>query len=592
MIELLERFAKKLGLHDTETLSDVEEYIAWQVEHRADFSPSPLDDVDLRTYFLELRISGEAEVQPEHMARKASSLKRFYEWAHKAGLIPQSPFDRFNFDHALLTPEQVRVRRDAYVNGQDREIARLQALNRLMVHLNHSVDVKTAFDSSLKTLVEVMGLRTAWISLLADSGLAQYSPAIASSSKFVLAAACNLPPALEQDNYHFLSKSPECHCQALLRQGRLGRAVNIVECTRLQEASQAAGDNRTGGLLFHATVPIMLPPKAGYGIPQKAGYGIPQKAGDGIPPKAGYGIPQKPGDGMGDRPLGNLNVATDEWQLFNASDLQLLSAFGVQIAVMLDRTRLYEVANAQRQRMESELKMARALQINLLPSRLPEIPGFNLAASWHSVREVAGDFYDVFPLPGGRWGILVGDVCDKGVPAAMYMVLARSLIRSGAQLNPSPAKLLVQVNRALIEQSPNDMFVSVFYGVIDPAKRSLTYSLAGHNPPFLGRATEDQVERLLKGGPVIGVLPKVRLSDARVTFSPGDVLVAYTDGLTEAFDNQEEQFGEQRLEEVIREHKKKSARKVLDSIEHRLHTFIDGASQSDDITLLVMKCEK
>jgi len=208
------------------------------------------------------------------------------------------------------------------------------------------------------------------------------------------------------------------------------------------------------------------------------------------------------------------------------------------------------------------------------------------------VREVAGDFYDVFPLPGGRWGVLVGDVCDKGVPAAMYMVLARSLIRSGAQLNPSPAKLLVQVNRALIEQSPNGMFVSVFYGVIDPAKRSLIYSLAGHNPPFLGRATQDQVERLPKGGPVIGILPKVRLSDAAVTFAPGDVLVAYTDGLTEAFDNQEEQFGEQRLEEVIREHKKKSARKVLDSIERRLHTFIDGASQSDDITLLVMKCER
>jgi serine phosphatase RsbU (regulator of sigma subunit) len=584
MIRLLERFAKKLGLHDTETLSDVEEYIAWQVEQHADFSPSPLDDVDLRTYFLELRISGETGTQSDSLERKASSLKRFYEWAHKAGLIPQSPFDRFNFDHPMLTPEQVRVRRDAYANGQDREIARLQALNRLMAHLNHSVDVKTAFDSSLKTLVEVMGLRTAWISLMADSGLAQYSPAIASSSKFVLAAACNLPPALEQDNYHFLCKSPECYCQTLLRQGRLGRAVNIVECTRLQEASQALGDDRTGGFQFHATVPIMLPQKAGYGIPSKPGDGIPSKPGDGIPPK--------PGDGMGDRPLGNLNVATDEWQVFNASDLQLLSAFGVQIAVMLDRTRLYEEANTQRQRMESELKMARVLQINLLPSRLPEIPGFDLAASWHSVREVAGDFYDVFPLPGGRWGVLVGDVCDKGVPAAMYMVLARSLIRSGAQLNPSPAKLLVQVNRALIEQSPNGMFVSVFYGVVDPAKRSLIYCLAGHNPPFLGRATEDQVEHLLKGGPVIGILPKVRLSDDRVTFDPGDVLVAYTDGLTEAIDNQEKQFGEQRLEEVIREHKKKSARKVLDSIERRLHTFIDGASQSDDITLLVMKCEK
>ena len=549
MIGLLERFAKKLGLHDTQTLTDVEEYINWQVEHRPDFAPSPLDDVDLRTYFLELRIGA----QPEHnLARKASSLKRFYDWAHNAGLIPQSPFTRFNFDQPALNPEEVRVRRDGFENGQEREIARLQALNRLMAQLNHSVDARMAFDSSLKTLVEVMGLRTAWISMLAGTALASYSPVIASSPGFILAAACNLPPALEQDNYHFLSKSPECHCQALLRQGRLGRAVNVVECTRLREAAQALGDSRTGDLQFHATVPIMI----------------------------------------GNRPLGNLNVATQEWQLFDASDLQLLSTFGAQIAVMLDRARLYEEANAQRQRMESELQMARALQVNLLPARLPEIPGFNLAASWHSAREVAGDFYDVFPLPGGHWGVLIGDVCDKGVPAAMYMVLARSLIRSGAQVTASPARLLTQVNRSLIEQSPNNMFVSVFYGVIDPAKRSLTYSLAGHNPPFLGRGGEDKVERLLKGGPVIGILPKVRLSDARVTFAPGDLLVSYTDGLTEAFNNEGEQFGEQRLEEAVCDHKKKSARKVLDNIEHRLRAFTGGASQSDEITLLVMKCEK
>ena len=140
----------------------------------------------------------------------------------------------------------------------------------------------------------------------------------------------------------------------------------------------------------------------------------------------------------------------------------------------------------------------------------------------------------------------------------MYMVLARSLIRGGAQLTSSPAKLLGQVNRALIEQSPNNMFVSVFYGIIDPAKHTLTYSLAGHNPPFLGRGGEDKVERLLKGGPVIGILPKVRLSDARITFAPGDMLVAYTDGLTEAFDRQGQQFGEERLQETSPTTKRKT----------------------------------
>ena len=212
-----------------------------------------------------------------------------------------------------------------------------------------------------------MNLQTAWMYVVPDI----YYQFAATTDKlphdFAFAAGYGLPPGLLRDDLCFLCQPPDCHCQELARLGRLRRAVNVVECTRLQDSARADGDNR--GLFFHASTPLIA----------------------------------------SGRMLGIINVATDEWQVFTADDLNFLSMVGSQIAVTLEWAYLYDLAREQRARLERELEMAREVQASLLPGRLPDIPGFELAASWHSAREVAGDFYDVIPLSGGRWGLVIGD---------------------------------------------------------------------------------------------------------------------------------------------------------------------------------------
>src|SRR2546425_928226 len=225
---------------------------------------------------------------------------------------------------------------------------------------------------------------------------------------FAVAACCGLPPGLEQDNRRYLSQPPDCHCQRLLRNEQLVRAVNIVECTRLQNAFRHAG--ATEGLLFHATLPLIV---------------------------------QK-------RPVGLINIATEQWEFLSPADLEFLSAAGSQVAIALERARLYDLAETQRIRLEQELVMARAVQKSLLPTQTPRIPGFTLVADWRPAREVAGDFYDFFSLPDGRWGLVLADVSGKGAPAALYMAMTRSLIRSEASRHTNPSAVLTEGNRRLL----------------------------------------------------------------------------------------------------------------------------------------------
>ena len=548
MNDMLTRFALTLAPQDSEILADVRDYVEWQAGRQSPFAPSASDDVGLRTYLLELHIAG-VEVDQGALHRKIASLMRFYGWAEAEGLITSTPFDRFDFDRPILSRDQIQQRQAAPAAGQERDIARLRALNRLIADLNGSADMRAVLDATLETLVEVMGLRTAWVSLLAGAGFPGQT-ADASSSDFVLAATHGLPPGLEQDDHHYLRRPPDCHCQSLLRAGRLTHAVNVVECTRLQSAAEAAGD--TQGLRFHATVPIIFQ----------------------------------------GRPLGILNVATDEWQFLTAPDLQLLSAAGMQIAVALERTRLVELAQSQRVRLERELEMARIVQASLLPRQLPCIPGFNLAADWRSEREVAGDFYDVFPLADGRWGIVVADVCEKGAPAALYMVLARSLIRARAEQTPSPAATLMEVNRALAEQSSAGLFVTVFYAILDPTTCTLDFTIAGHNPPIVRRASAQAPTAPLPGGGLpLGMFDEISLSDAAINLAPGDVLTLYTDGLTEAFNAGGEMFGAERLIQIVHTHPAASAEELLEAIMAQANAFAGEAPQSDDMTLLVIRCQ-
>jgi len=547
MNKFVEQFAAELGSADLQILADASDFADWltQRQGRA-FIPAATDDVAIRSYLLHLKLSGAGR---SILQRNITSLKRFYECAQANGLLPKNPFESFDFDRPLLGRDEIKRREEArFASVADREIAHLRALNRLAEHLNRSVDVRSLLATVVQTLAQAMGLKTAWAFLWTEAGLYTTTSANDPPHDFALAACCGLPPGLERDNRRCLCVPPDCHCQTLLRNGQLVRAVNIVECTRLQYAARHAGE--TEGLLFHATVPLMVQ----------------------------------------NRPAGLINVATEQWELLSPADLQFLSAAGAQVSIALERARLHDLAEEQRIRLEEELEMARAVQKSLLPTEPPRIDGFTVEADWRPARQVAGDFFDFFSLPDGRWGIVLADVSGKGAPAALYMAMTRSLIRSEAHRHPSPSTLLNEVNRRLLVESSNQMFVTTFYAILDPVQRSLSYSSAAHDPPFLRRASGG-MERLAQGGLMLGLFEQLSLSDGTLKLESGDTLVAYTDGLTDTLNLQGEDYGHSRLAGTLASAPRAAAREVLAHIVKDLEAFAGSAPQPDDVTVVILRCD-
>jgi len=541
----IERFAAQIDLSSGSVLEDVEGYAAWAESRRGvAFHPSAEDDVELRTYLLHLRHQG---LNDTRLREILASLNRFYRWAAQVHLIDQNPFTRFDFRLAGLPKEQIRRRSDRPMAlPLEAEVVRLRCLNTVAEILSVSSEVPSLLSGTLEAVVQAMGLSTAWASLYRGSGLLEERGKGDSSSAFELGAAYGLPPGLAQDDSHFLRQPSECHCQRLLRTGRLARAVNVVECSRLKDAALAGGDNR--GLLFHASVPLIFQ----------------------------------------GRPLGIINVATEDWQLLTAADLHLLSAVGAQVSVALERARLYQQALAHEARMVHELEMARDVQATLIPRHIPELPGFSLVADWRAARQVAGDFYDVFPLAGGRWGIAIADVSDKGAPAALYMAMVRSLLRSKSDQAEDPASVLAEVNRDLLVQSSADMFVTVFYAVLDPSTRTLTYTNAGHPPPLL-RSPANQVISLARGGRPLGMFDEIPLVNESLRFAPREILVAYTDGVTEALNPGGRDYGTARLLKTVASGPQDAAGLMAHLLADH-GGFIGEAAPSDDITLLILGC--
>jgi serine phosphatase RsbU (regulator of sigma subunit) len=393
-------------------------------------------------------------------------------------------------------------------------------------------------------MLGVMTLHTAWISLKSDSGLLGPAPDPPPEHGFVLAAALNLPPSLEKSDRYYLTRPPECHCQQLLRTGQLKRGVNIVECSRLHDALE--GKWKNGGLQFHASVPIRLNNQA----------------------------------------IGVMNFASDDWQLLSASDLQFLTAGAKQLGSALERAHQYDLIRVEHGRLEQELDMARQMQVSLFPDVLPEITGYSLAAFWQPARETSGDYYNVFKLPGGRWGFIVADVCGKGAPAALRMALTHGLIRDRVENEPSPAALLTQVNRALCKQDMDMQFVTSFYGVLDPADASFKYALAGHPPPFLRKAS-GEVEKLTGHGIALGVSLEAIYEDIHLDLASGDSLVAFTDGVTDANSPANKLYEMEQLRTAIGS-APAHAVDLLDHLQGALVDWVKEAPNYDDITLLAI----
>jgi sigma-B regulation protein RsbU (phosphoserine phosphatase) len=258
--------------------------------------------------------------------------------------------------------------------------------------------------------------------------------------------------------------------------------------------------------------------------------------------------------------------------------------------------RLQKQLQDANRRMERELALAGQVQASFLPRALPEIPGWQLAVALNPARETSGDFYDVNLLPNGCLGLLVADVVDKGVGAALFMALSWSLIRTYAVEYPmQPETVLGAVNRSILKETSAEQFVTVFYGILDPVTGTLVYCNAGHCPPYLFRAQDlAEVHKLDPTGPALGIFEDKAWVQGVVQLGPGDVLVLYTDGVTEARQGPGMLFGDERLLQAVRtglgspEARGPSAQEVLDSIMAEVGQFVSGAPQSDDIALVVL----
>lgn len=281
---------------------------------------------------------------------------------------------------------------------------------------------------------------------------------------------------------------------------------------------------------------------------------------------------------------------------YSPMDRRLLQSVALQTGLSIENSHLIHALAeeaADRDRRNREMEIAQEVQERLFPQSYPEVDGVEMAGLCRTAQRIGGDYYDFFLLENGRLGIAIGDVSGKGISAALLMASMRAALR-GLTLTAAaePAAVMERLNRIATESSASNRFVTFFFGEYDPALRRLDYVNAGHDPPVLLRSrggAEDGLEWLTLGGPVMGVFPDMEYGQGSIEFQPGDVLVAFTDGLSEAMKADLEEWGERRLAAAARMCMHLSAREIAKGVVEEAERFMAGAPQRDDLTILVLK---
>jgi serine phosphatase RsbU (regulator of sigma subunit) len=543
VMELLEEFSTSVGGKEKKVTGDIRDYFTWLESYGQGGKLELVKDADeLQAYLLHCRVKGKTG---EETARINSSLKKFMGWLEENHHIENNPFDLSLIGNTLTDKNIYSKRHETFSGTPDEmEISRLQALNKLAERTNRAVDMKTMLQDVLRTLVEIMLLNTAWISLKTDTGLNREANGAEPSHGFFLAAGVNLPVSLEKDDRYFLKRPPACRCQQLLMTGNMKNGVNIVECSRLQEASASSGEQQT--IRFHASVPIHINGRA----------------------------------------AGMINIAARDWELLSASDLHFLTMCARQLEGALERALLNDQMQVQRDHLAREMAMARAVQVSMLPEEMPEFQGYELAHSWKPAMETSGDFYNVFKLHGGRWGFVIADVCDKGAAAALYMSLANGLFREQVDHELTPGGLLTKVNRSLVNQGIKSHFVTAFYGILEPEKGTLSYAIAGHPPPLL-RKIHGEVVPLPGEGLAMGLFSDIHYENQALTFKKGESLVLFTDGLVDANNAKSEPYNLEQLKEAIAT-TPAAAQSQAEYLQERVSNWVGESPIVDDITMVII----
>ncbi len=284
---------------------------------------------------------------------------------------------------------------------------------------------------------------------------------------------------------------------------------------------------------------------------------------------------------------------------YSANDLRLLKSVASQTGLALENSRLTEaiaLEAVQKERINREIEIAREVQERLFPQDLPKVAGLEYYGACRPASGVGGDYYDFFDLEAEKFGIAIGDVSGKGIGASLMMASLQASLRGQAiHSGDDLASLMGNVNRLVYETSTTNRYATFFYAQYDPKTRKLHYVNAGHNPPFLlrGKGTDLEVILLTEGGPVVGMLPPmlVEYEQGEIVLKPGDMLVGSTDGITEAMNPADEEWGEDSMLEELKKLVSLPSKKVLEHIVAAADKFADGAKQHDDMTMIVIKCE-
>lgn len=272
---------------------------------------------------------------------------------------------------------------------------------------------------------------------------------------------------------------------------------------------------------------------------------------------------------------------------FSREDLNLLTVMANVAAIRIEHARLNEIEEAERA-MNKEMQQAAQIQQGLLPSKAPHVEGLDIAAKTVPARLVGGDYYDFIPFPDGQICMIVGDVAGKGMPASLLMSSLQARVHVLFEEPNHLAEKLGRLNKATSANCPDNRFITLFMGILDPKTGELVYSSAGHNPPVLVRANGGY-ETLSAGGVVLGILPAARYTESRITLDKGDVLVMFSDGVTEAPNPNDEEYGETRLANLVAELAARPAKEIVDAIHASVRTFTEGAPPADDITVMVAR---
>jgi sigma-B regulation protein RsbU (phosphoserine phosphatase) len=244
---------------------------------------------------------------------------------------------------------------------------------------------------------------------------------------------------------------------------------------------------------------------------------------------------------------------------------------------------------AEKERIEKELEIAKVIQQSFLPEAAPELPGMELEGFNLPAAEVGGDFYDFIKLEDEQWGLVIADVSGKGVPAALFMALSRTLVRASTSHHQDPAESIREANLNIFLDSKTSMFVTLFYAVLDANRKVLSYVNAGHNPPMLFGSGTSGVTLLEARGIALGVIDTIDLESVAVPLNPGDVVVLYTDGVTEATDDNDQEYGVTRLRDLVMVSRDLPAREIITKIVQDVIRFTGSGPQFDDITLMILK---